>query len=296
MRKNEYMRKNDIMRRVLNKLENVKSILLTLYLPRYNSNEPYMSVKKLNSITGIPKSTLKGVLKNLVKIGWIEKRSFSSSKEFSGTETGLLTKIKVKNSRRKEDVFWAPSKIADEFFKSCVAVSNRRYQHYEIAVRLLFLEHSIQTGKIVSTKKKLLDKFVRDHKEKLPVDGTIEMVKSVLQTMTNIFSSKDQLLKKHAKIPIYYLLTREAKRQNLVKNITIDKIKSFNMKVEENKKIAEQKGISAPSLDIDLWKYERSTIQGTNDPGSIKERFRIIAKEFKIDYSDIYGIDSKKKS
>ncbi len=175
-----------------------------------------------------------------------------------------------------------------EFFKRCVAVTNKRYQHYEITARLLFLENSIQNHKIIDTKKKFLDQFVRDHKEKLPQNETIQMIETVLDIMMRVFSEKDKLLKRQAKIPIYYLLTRESKRQNKIRNITRDSLTKFNNRVEENKKLAK----TSPRLTKpDLTDYDRYTIQGTNDAGSIKARFHIISKYFDIDSSEIDTLD-----
>ena len=171
------MRKNDIVRRVLNKLENVKSILLTLYLPRYNSNEPYLSVKKLNSITGIPESTLKGVLKNLVKIGWIEKRSFSSSNEFSRTITDLLTKIEVKNSRRKEDVFWVPSKIADEFEKKLLKLKRTKIEKNILGITTINIKTYKDIINEMDPRKK--SRVLKDHS--LTFHGKTRLVNSLLE-------------------------------------------------------------------------------------------------------------------
>jgi len=166
-----------------------------------------------------------------------------------------------------------------EFFKDKVTISNKRYQHFEVAVRLLFLENSIRKGEIIDTKRTKLDNFVIEYKKNSPEPGTIEMVFTILDTMCRIFSSKDRLLSRQARIPIYYLLTREAKNQNLLRNITREGIKEFNNKVEQNKKLALTNiDLAKPSLV----RYDRWSIQGTNDASSIKGRFDIISKNFKI--------------
>jgi len=126
----------------------------------------------------------------------------------------VLTAPEKRNSMGGKMVKLIRKMAFHDFFIDRVTIPNIRYQHYEVAVRLLFLENSIRKGTIEDTKKKLLDKFAKDHKEKSPEPGTTEMVYEVLDSMARIFSSKDSLLKRQARIPIYYLLTREAKKQN----------------------------------------------------------------------------------
>ncbi len=171
-----------------------------------------------------------------------------------------------------------------DFFTNAVTIPNKRYQHYEVVVRLLYLEYCIRNGEINDTKKSNLDQFAKDYKNKSLDSKISDTVDSALSSMTHIFDTNDKLLGSQARIPIYYLLFREGKMQNILKNITREKIFSFVKKVEKNK---ENGKISIRLTKQDLTEYDRLTIQGTNDASSIRTRFHIIARHLGVDSSKI---------
>lgn len=170
------------------------------------------------------------------------------------------------------------------FFTQKVSFTNKRLQHHEVSARLLFIEHCIQKGEIVDTKKTYLDKFVQDYREKQPEPEIYQNVKTILNEMSKTFVPSDDQLKAQGRIPIYYLLFREAREQNELNKITREKIMGFAKKVADNKK---QAAISMDLGKFDLLEYDRLTIQGTNDASSIKSRFHIISKYFGINSSEI---------
>ncbi len=169
---------------------------------------------------------------------------------------------------------------AHQLFKHNLKISNKRYQHREIAARLLFLISSLKySGKIYDTKKVFLDEFVKEFKGKTKKDSAFikkEVVK-VLNEMSRFFHKKDSLLNNQAVIPIYFLLFKEAieKKKTLVRT----KFLGFNQDRLENRKIAE-KNIS--KANYDLLEYDRMSQQGTNDASSIKERLRILQEYLKV--------------
>ncbi|QMU54988.1 MAG: DUF262 domain-containing protein [Nitrosopumilus sp.] len=173
------------------------------------------------------------------------------------------------------------------FFQESVKVANKRYQHYEITVRLLFLEYCIRNKEVVDTKKSYLDEFAREFKEKNIDEKIPETVKKVLERMTRIFEFKDKLLGSQARIPIYYLLFREAGYQSMLSNIHRQKIIEFVDAVEQNKV---DRAENPKKEKRDLSEYDRLTIQGTNDASSIRTRFKIISKYFGVDSSKIYDL------
>lgn len=172
------------------------------------------------------------------------------------------------------------------FFKENVTITNKRFQHHEISVRLLFIEHGIRNRKLIDTKKLYLDNFVKDFRKyninpEIPQD-----VKSILDIMCKVFQPRDNLLRSQARIPIYYLLFREAFNQELLDKITRERIMKFKNIVEKNKTTRIKNPVRE---NIAFSEYDRLTIQGTNDASSIKTRFRIIANYFKIDSSEVYS-------
>jgi hypothetical protein len=96
----------------------------------------------------------------------------------------------------------------DHFFSKKVKISDKRYQHREIAARLIFIEYSLKyQGKIIDTKKPYLDALVRKYKDGTKKDSN-ELKKEIyknLNLMNQIFSNADDLLGAQAVIPIYYI-------------------------------------------------------------------------------------------
>lgn len=195
------------------------------------------------------------------------------------------------SSAEKRNAFGGPipkvinNVASHEFFMIKVRFSDKRYQHREVAVRLLFLEKTIsEQNRIIDTKKAFLDAFVKDYKNTANLQKTIprelrNAVKSILNIMTEIFNNRDKLLGSQASVPIYYILFKYAIEQDCVKKITHTKLTEFSNKVKENRKLAE---MNIAKADFDLLQFDRFSIQGTNDASSIKERARIICEYFGV--------------
>lgn len=169
------------------------------------------------------------------------------------------------------------------FFTKKVKILDKRYQHREVASRLLFLEYSLKySKKIIDTKKPYLDAFVKEYKDlkkKKDSDELENSVTNILNLMNNIFTGKDPLLNSQSVIPIYYFLFKEAEKSNSLNNISRQKFIKFNEERDKNRTVAE-KDITKASFDY--LQYDRMSQQGTNDAASIKERLRIIREYFKI--------------
>ena len=180
-----------------------------------------------------------------------------------------------------------------EFFAKKVKISNQRYQHYEMSARLLLMKYLIQQGNTADTHKTFLDQFARDYKKKLPDDNTDINTLEVLDAMAKIFVDKDKLLNKQSRIPLFYLLIREAKKQNKIRYITNEKIHEFYRILRRNTEAAKT---STKLLDNNLTRFSDLSKQGTNDPGNLKERFHIFASYFDIDSTRIDILKSKTQS
>lgn len=162
------------------------------------------------------------------------------------------------------------------FFKSKVRFPNNRYQHKEVACRLLFLTWTLKNErKIYDTKKQLLDNFVRHFKKENLRSKSLETeVVSVLDELVKTFNKDDTLLRSQAYVPIFYLVWREALKVN--KKITRQKLLDFRDDIKKNKELAE---VDLEKVNYDLIEFDRMSVQGTNDASSIKERLRIL-KEY----------------
>jgi hypothetical protein len=169
------------------------------------------------------------------------------------------------------------SVAAEPFFDKKVRFSNRRYQFLEVVARLLFIEDNWARGKVLDTKKPLLDNFVKDYRSgrSAQVDNIADRVKLVLEAMSATFTGKDVLLASQSVVPVYYLLFRRAIERKTSKKLTRKKFVDFNDSRSINR-IAASKDIG--SADYELLEFDRMSQQGTNDASSIKERYRILCE------------------
>lgn len=176
---------------------------------------------------------------------------------------------------------------ANDLFSRCVRFSNNRYQHREVAGRMLLVEESLITsGRLVDTKKVYLDALARSH-----YSGKTEHVgelkhaaQTVVEQMAKTFSEKDELLQAQGNMIVYYLIFRSAIKTGQVAKITRRKLLEFREKLKENRlRAAEEYTESA----FEFLEYDRLSQQGTNDSSNIKERFSILAKELGLEEAEI---------
>ena len=163
------------------------------------------------------------------------------------------------------------------FFKDKVKFNNNRYQHREVAARLIFLEHILSTtNKLADTKKPYLDKMVIDYRNRNQDPSPIVNSSSrILDILINIFGNNDDLLRSQSSITVYYLLCKKAVEVDKLDRLTRRGIINFYQALSENRKIAEK---DITESNYEFLEFERMSQQGTNDAYSIKERTRIFAE------------------
>lgn len=163
-----------------------------------------------------------------------------------------------------------------DFFKRDVKFSNKRYQHRELAVKLLYIEKIYsEQSKIPDTLKTSLDAFVRQYKDDPQLDASEvgEKAKNTLNEMHEIFVNKDPLLRAQSAVPIYFLIIRTAIEDNKLDTITRSLLLSFELLVHDNRLTAER---DITQANYELLEYDRMSQQGANYAASIRERFRIM--------------------
>jgi hypothetical protein len=161
------------------------------------------------------------------------------------------------------------------FFVDKVKFGNKRYQHKETAIRLLFILHHLRAGRVTDTKKPLLDAFASDFKK-----GSLAYVRSLkseaadlLSQLAAVFVDKDGLLMAQASVPIYAIAFKamfDAGRQDKFSRTRLLKFQELR----QLNRIAAEKAIA--KADYELLEFDRMSQQGTNDASSIKERSRIL--------------------
>lgn len=169
----------------------------------------------------------------------------------------------------------------DEFFAKKLRFGNNRYQHYELAAKLLLVEKTEDGGAspFCDLKKRFLDKLVSDNRKMTEAtkSGLLARLASQLRIGSRIFQDKDQLLAKQAATPLYYLFIKQADSLYAHKALyaSIRKfLEDFEvLRIENLEKPEEQR-------DPVLLEFGRLMQQGTNDQNSLKQRCSILLRSF----------------
>jgi len=168
------------------------------------------------------------------------------------------------------------------FFTKKVKFNNNRYQHREVAARILFLLYSLDVNqKILDTKKPYLDAMTMKFKtdSSLSPNKYEDEAESILDSMNHVFIDNDSLLKSQSSVTIYFLLFRNAIQKELTDLITRSKFFDFYDALNKNRRIAEE---DITKANFEFLEFERMSQQGTNDSNSIRERVKILEQEFKL--------------
>jgi hypothetical protein len=187
------------------------------------------------------------------------------------------------NAAEKRNAFGGPMakairEVAEHgFFKSCVAFSNKRYQHREVAVKFLYL---VRQGTIADTKKVYLDRFVKDYKGKSSrsVQHLVKKVEVVLDQMTTIFGKEDKLLRSQGMIVIYFLIFENCSGEKWFGKLSRKTLLEFDELRAKNREAAE---VDITQATYDLLEFDRMSVQGTNDTPSLKFRFETMRDHLK---------------
>lgn len=194
-------------------------------------------------------------------------------------EAVTLNAAEKRNAFTGEAVLAIRTLTEHGFFKDKVKISNKRYQHHDMAAKLLFIEDSlINQGKLQDTKKTYLDRFVKQNiNNSAQIKHLQNSCEHTISQMSKCFLDKDSLLIA-SNIVLYYLLFKEAEKQNKLDNLTRSKFADFKNAVSENRNLAEI-GLDNEEnhISYELLEYERLSQQGTNDASNIRERLRIIS-------------------
>jgi len=155
----------------LKNLENVNVILEVLYLSKYQQNQEYLSTNHIIVKTGIPESTVKGVLKNLVKKSWVEKRLlFPVLNGYPESRDDMPQKFILKINN-KNKVFWVPKDRISEFKKRLFSLTKSK--------KIKEFDGSVNPGTL-TYKEKLDEHGKRKNEFSVVFKGKTKLVKSQL--------------------------------------------------------------------------------------------------------------------
>jgi hypothetical protein len=162
--------------------------------------------------------------------------------------------------------------LSDEtFFKKKLPFNNKRYRHYDLALKFLLAQ---QREKVVDTKKVYLDQFVREWEDdpKTKVLPFLSKAKKTASLMTGIFTDHDPLLRSVGMVSLYFHLFRLASEQGWLSSVTRTKLNGFENLRQKNRVRAEK---DLAKADYDLIEFDRFN-QTPNDSYALKLRLRIL--------------------
>lgn len=162
---------------------------------------------------------------------------------------------------------------AQPFFRTRVRISNRRYQHRDLAAKLLYLVDEV---KVVDTKKVYLDKFVRSYKvsRMTTVRPLIAEAKKILSTMDRAFVRRDNLLRSAGMIVLYFILFKDSLANRKVGKIKRSTLERFERVRAANRETAEK---DITKAKYNLLEFDRLT-QTPNDAYAINSRLGTLRK------------------
>lgn len=165
-----------------------------------------------------------------------------------------------------------------EFFSRKSRITNRRFQHREVAARLLFIEECLrsESGSLIDTKRPYLDDMVRRYREAdaARVDALADSVLSTLGSMAAVFRDDDPLLRSQSFVTPLFLVFRRclAHQYSLPQR---EQLEAFGELIRMNTDVA---GRDLTAASFALLEYTRLSQQGTNDASSIQIRYETIMR------------------
>lgn len=162
-----------------------------------------------------------------------------------------------------------------DFFTDRVKFSNKRYQHRDVAARILYLEHTLTSlAKFMDAKKAMLDNFVEQHKEQpKATKAIVSAVIEVLEQISATFTPADPLLRTQSFIPVLYMVFRQA--HAVGKKVSRTKIKKFRDAVIKNKELAEQ---DVAKANYEFLEFDNLSRSDTANGVSIRQRTNILCE------------------
>lgn len=158
------------------------------------------------------------------------------------------------------------------FFACKLPFDNRRYRHFDLAVKFLYLA---EKEHLVETKKQNLDEFVKsmrgeDSEEKALLLATKAV--AVLDQMSAVFVDDDPLLRSVGSVVLYYFLFLEFVMKGWEEPISRQPLQEFELSRTENRSQAE---LDVSAADYHLLEYDRLS-QSPNDAIALRYRYAVL--------------------
>lgn len=167
-----------------------------------------------------------------------------------------------------------------EFFTDRLRLANDRYQHLELASRLLLVEHADPSGvgPLPDLRSRALDAFVRENRRLGAVERAAlrERVERALTAMAAVFVHADPLIGRQSFATLYYIFVRTIAREG-----TFDpsRLRAFLERFQHARLAALRRSDGEP--DPVLAEFTHLMQHGTNEPRSLERRLAILADAFR---------------
>ena len=154
------------------------------------------------------------------------------------------------------------------FFTEKLPFTNNRYRHFDIIAKMLLMA---SRGTVADTKKAYIDDFFAAHADSnvSDVEPYKDAVVSVLDSMADIFTDADPLLRSVGMISLYFLMFGAAIERDITDRMVRAEFAAFEERRVDNRREAEQ---DITQADYNLLEFDRFT-QSPND--GIAMRFRL---------------------
>ncbi|WP_217201699.1 DUF262 domain-containing protein [Streptomyces buecherae] len=160
------------------------------------------------------------------------------------------------------------------FFTQRLAFTNRRYRHWDLAVKFLYWWHM---NRVADVKKFHLDSFTKDMKKrgnagKEIVEKDKDAVTKVLDAMAECFEDRDKLLSQVGMVSVYYLAFQEIIHAGEENFPSRDKLAEFEELRKQNRAKAES---DLSEAQYELIEFDRYA-QSANDGSALGYRVKVL--------------------
>ena len=166
--------------------------------------------------------------------------------------------------------------VGQPFFTQKLPFSNRRYRHYDLAVKFLYWARAEETDSHVRDTKKLrLDGYVRDMKQSSTGEQAVQTdratAEAVLETMASIFVDEDRLLTSVGMVSIYYLLALQANEAETLRFPPRLLLTEF----EASRRVSKRREEDLTRADLVFLEFQRLS-QSPNDGAALSYRLEVL--------------------
>jgi hypothetical protein len=182
-----------------------------------------------------------------------------------------LTAAEKRNSWQGPVPVAVRSLSAEGFFKKKLPFGNKRYRHFDLALKFLLGQ---ERNQVVDTKKVYLDAFVREYWDdsKTRTLPFLKKAKKTVKAMSDVFVDKDPLLRSVGMVSIYFHLFRIASGEKWLTKLTRQRLLHFETLRQKNRAKAEK---DLATADYDLIEFDRFS-QSPNDSYALKLRLKVL--------------------